>query len=237
MLLVSGVVRAEPSVLGAVMAAAQAVVNVKAESAAVFGDEPQGFLDPASGQVVVMRKVAPVAFTRTGAGVVIDASGLIATNAHTVNQAGRITVTFEDGESSQATLVHEVLEDDVAILRIDSRQPLRALSFSDSDVLPLGSPVYSVGHSPLLKNTVSEGVVSGLGTRQEGPATRTRLIRATFEVYQGDSGSPFLDKEGRLVGLAAAGETSGNRETYAIPANVIKQHYLAYLKKALEEGT
>ncbi len=218
------------------MAAARSVVNVKAESAAVFADDPQGFIDPASGQIVVLRKVAPVAFTRTGAGVIIDASGLIAVNAHTVNQAGRITVTFADGESAAAALVHEVLQDDVAILRIDAKQLLRAVPFSNSDALALGSPVYSVGHSPLLKNTVSEGVVSGLGTRQEGAAAQTRLIRASFEVYQGDSGSPFLDKDGSLVGLAAAGETSGNRETYAIPANVIKQHYLDYLRKALEGG-
>lgn len=233
-LLFQGIPPVHASVIADVLEASQAVIQIRAESGGVVkAEKGKTVLDPRTGTLLTPGNVQAFRHVRQGAGVIVDPSGLILTNAHTVDQAQRVLVALHDGTVLLARPLMLASARDLALLKVDAGKNLPHIPFSDSDRIRLGSTVYSVGTSSFLRNTISEGKISGLGQRRnssEGP--QTELLRIDFEVYHGDSGSPILDSDGRLLGLTAAGESSGNHETYAIPSNVMTLLLSTYRQKA-----
>ena len=227
-------VHAEASILKSVLDASKAVVSVQADAGGVFGDQPQGFVDPSTGEIVILRKIMPVQFTRTGAGVIIDPSGLIVTNAHTVVQAGRITVTFQNGESSTAQIVHTVPHRDLAFIKPERAGTFPTVELSDSDRVAIGLAIYSVGNSPLRRGSIGEGSITGIGTQGDNPQPgdiQVDVLQVNLDLFGGDSGTPVFDGQGKLLGIVAAAQVSVANVTYAIPSNAIRNGYLEYRSK------
>ena len=100
----------------------------------------------------------------TGSGVLMDEHGDIVTNRHVVSGATRVKVTFTDGREFSAKTLGTDAETDVAVIRLDKPPAdLVAARLGDSDKLDVGEWVLAVG-SPLgLDQTVTAGIVSGLG--------------------------------------------------------------------------
>jgi len=222
---------AAQSIIKAILDTSQAVVNIKAETGTVFGDKPKAFRGPKGG-IFIMRKARPFFHVRAGAGAIIDAAGIVVTNAHVVKGAGRITVTLQDQEQLTAELLHIVPGQDIAFLRIRPTSKLTSITFSDSDRARIGNTVYTVGTSNLLRGSISEGKINGLG--QQGASKlpggpKFTVLQVAFDIYKGDSGSPLLDNEGRLLGIMAATQTKIAKVSYAIPANLIRFAYFKYL--------
>lgn len=196
-----------------------AMVDIEAQNIGLFRSPAGGFIT--------------AYYSRRGAGVIIDSKGLIVTNAHTVSQANRIRVTLSNGKSYYARKVWVASGNDIAFLRIVASEPLVYIPLSDSDSVKPGDAVYTVGRSDLLKGTIMEGKITGLGKNPHWKVStdiKFHLIQTSLKVYKGDSGAPVLDRNAELLGIIVAAKIRGRRASYILPSEIIKEYYSAYLK-------
>ena len=160
----------------------------------------------------------------TGSGFVYDGQGRIVTNYHVVEAADQLQVTFSDGEVRDARLVGADPSNDLAVLEVGAGANDPApLALGDSDALEVGRFVVAIGHPFGLDQTLTTGVVSGLGRIIESPDRGFigEIIQTDAAINQGNSGGPLLDLDGRVVGVNSAivsptGTSAGIG--YAIPA-------------------
>jgi S1-C subfamily serine protease len=233
-LLLSPPGNAQHSLLDQILQDQPAIVSIESDITGWYQTPRQGAaIDPQTGRMVVLRNVARASYHRSGAGVIIHPLGIIVTNAHNVKNANKIVVVFSNSTRVAARLVTLVDNNDLALLQIKPPFPLQVISIADSDKIALGEEIITIGNSPMLKQTVSGGKVTGLGTshtlRQQGQ-NRTDLIRTSLNLYHGDSGGPLFDRKGQLIGLLTASETSTDHSSFAIPSNQIRIHLNNYLK-------
>ena len=210
------------------------IVGIEAENAQLFKTRDIGIRDAATGRLAIARGLKSSKYLRSGAGVIIDSSGLIATNAHLVLHPGRIAVTLHDNSKYEAKVVWVAPEEDLAFLRIPPLSPYQPLAFSNSDDARIGTPVYAIGNSEFIKGTIAQGKITGIGnkaSRKDANDPLVDILQTNFSTYRGDSGGPLLDSAGRLLGLIVAAETKAPHATFAIPSNKIKHYYLTYTQK------
>jgi len=160
-----------------------------------------------------------------GSGVLIDEQGSIVTNAHVVEGAANITVTFHDGTRLPAELIGSDPQSDVALLHVTLPQgPHAPAQLGDSDKLEIGQKVLAIGHPFGLGYAFSTGIVSGFGklleTKQE--VFQERVIQTTTPINPGNSGGPLVDSEDRVVGINSAILMGAQNIGFAIPINAVK---------------
>jgi 2-alkenal reductase len=177
--------------------------------------------------------------TASGSGIILDKSGHILTNNHVIDGQKKITIIFADGTQSDAQLVGGDAMADLAILKVDAAVPAVA-ELGDSDALVSGERVLAIG-SALgdFRNTVTGGVVSGLGRSLPGVDYRLdNLIQTDAAINHGNSGGPLINLSGQVVGINVAiyrgstliGDTSVQGVGFAIPVNtasVVAQQLIA----------
>ena len=163
----------------------------------------------------------------SGTGFVWDESGLIVTNFHVVYNANRITITLQSGNSYEAKVVGASPEKDIALLRIDPEEPLRAIPLGDSSELSVGRKVLAIGNPFALDTTLTVGVVSALGREIKSLNNRTikNVIQTDAAINPGNSGGPLLNSMGELIGVNTAiyspsGASAGIG--FAIPVNTVR---------------
>ncbi|MEU9047056.1 MULTISPECIES: trypsin-like peptidase domain-containing protein [unclassified Kitasatospora] len=101
--------------------------------------------------------------TATGTGVVLDKDGRILTNYHVIDTAadgGRITVTFKDGSTTQATVTGTDKSLDVAVITATGAKNLAPAVLGDSSTMAVGDPVVAIGNPDGLTGTVTSGIIS-----------------------------------------------------------------------------
>ncbi len=139
----------------------------------------------------------------TGSGAIIDAGGgLVITNAHVVRGGSSFTVELRDGRRLQADLVGADEPTDLALLSVDPAS-LSEIDVADSDALRVGDLVFAVGYPLGLDQTLTFGIVSGLGRGGAGRGLQD-FIQTDAAINSGNSGGPLLDSQGRLVGVNTA---------------------------------
>jgi serine protease Do len=162
--------------------------------------------------------------TALGSGFIIDPSGYVVTNNHVVADASDIEVTLTTGENYPAKLVGTDQRTDLALLKIESEEPLPAVEFGDSDALKVGDWVMAVGNPFGLGGSVTAGIVSARGRDlHSGPFDDFLQIDAS--INQGNSGGPTFSMDGEVVGIntAIASPNGGSVGIgFAIPSNVAK---------------
>lgn len=142
---------------------------------------------------------------QAGSGVIIDArEGIIITNNHVVEGGGKYTVDMTDGRLFDAVLIGTDKATDIAVLKIQAPNPaslgLSQVETVDSDTLRTGDLAFAVGYPLGLDQTVTMGVISGLGRSGLGDAVED-YIQTDAAVNSGNSGGPLLDSRGRLIGI------------------------------------
>ncbi len=168
----------------------------------------------------------PVAFyEQLGAGVILDEKGTIVTNTHVIYGSSVIKVTLKDGTTFNASVLFISPSYDFSILRINSPDKLPYIDWADSDALALGQDIITIGHSSLLKNTVSGGYVTGKGTSDSLDDTSVELVKLNINHYPGDSGGPVFDREGKFIGLLNAKRLTEDKACFAVPSNKIHSAY------------
>ncbi len=166
----------------------------------------------------------------SGSGVIIRPDGYIVTNNHVVSGASAITVTLNNNEQYEATVVGTDPATDVAIIKVDAKD-LPIIPMGDSDKLRLGEWVLAIG-SPLgvqLRSTITAGIVSAKGRSMpdySGEFKIESFIQTDAAVNPGNSGGALVNKKGELVGINTAivsqtGSYSGY--SFAIPVNIVRR--------------
>jgi len=160
-----------------------------------------------------------------GSGVLIDAERHVLTNAHVVERADTIRVKLADGREFDAVAVGTDPNNDLAVLRVETDEPLPWVAPGRSDDLLVGEPVIAIGNPFGLSNTVTTGVISALD-RSIRTERRTfhGFLQTDASINPGNSGGPLLNAEGTLIGVNTA-IYGGNAEGigFAIPIDVARR--------------
>ena len=225
---------AQDSVIDTAIKARESIVTVKALKTDFYqSPKASAALDPATGRVILAHKLLSSHALRTGTGVIVSSSGLIVTNLHTIINANKLSVILHDQTSAGAQILHLLPQHDLALLKINPPFGLQPVAFADSDTVKLGDAVTNIGNSELLKETISGGIVTGLGTgyhKVEESRQTVELIEVNINLYSGDSGGPLLDKQGRLIGMIVAKLRNKDKASFAIPSNKIKILYSDFIQ-------
>lgn len=138
-----------------------------------------------------------------GSGAVIDAEkGYIITNAHVIENGEAYLVNVPDGRVLEANLIGVDAPTDIAVLQADDLR-VGAMTLADSDNLRVGDLVFAVGYPLGLEQSLSLGVISGLG-RSNSSSGLQDFIQTDAAINSGNSGGPLLDSQGRLIGINTA---------------------------------
>jgi S1-C subfamily serine protease len=143
----------------------------------------------------------------TGSGIVWDQDGHIVTNFHVVQEGDAASVTLNDGSTYPAHIVGTAPDKDLAVLHIDAPpQKLLPLPVGQSAGLKVGQKVLAIGNPFGLDQTLTTGVISGLGREIKSVSGRpiSDVIQTDASINPGNSGGPLLDSSGRLIGINTA---------------------------------
>jgi len=152
-----------------------------------------------------------------GAGFVIAADGLVATNYHVIGEGRALGVQTADGREVNVTHVHASDRNlDLAILRIDARD-LPVLELGNSDELRQGQDVIALGNPRGLKYSVVSGLVSGVREVEGRP-----MIQLAMPIEPGNSGGPLVDRRGRVHGIVTMKSLVTPNLGFALTINLLK---------------
>lgn len=161
-----------------------------------------------------------------GTGFIIDPSGLILTNYHVIAPANRpaedLLVRTSDRKEFPAHVIGKDAKIDVALLRIDGGGPFASVILGDSDQLDIGEWVIALGNAFGLEETVTVGVVSGVG-RTLGTGPYDSYIQTDAAINVGNSGGPLFNIRGEVIGVNAAINAATQGIGFAIPINMVRK--------------
>jgi Do/DeqQ family serine protease len=217
----------ENAVVKAVKAVAPAVVNINSEQQvrtsshpfSGFGIDPffdsffKDFFDPG-----YERRYQR---TSLGSGVIIDGErGFILTNEHVTAKAGKINVVLQDEREFEAQIIGADPDSDLAVLKIESAEPLPSIEMGSDKDLMIGESVIAIGNPFGFSHTVTTGVISALNRniRTEKHVYRD-FIQTDASINPGNSGGPLLDINGELIGINTAVYAKAQGIGFAIPIN------------------
>ena len=166
----------------------------------------------------------------TGSGIVIDNNGTILTNYHVVENAIKVTVSFEKGKTVNAQVVGKDPSNDLAVLRIHpDGLTLHPLTLGNSSGVQVGDPVLAIGNPFDLERTLTTGVISALQRQITAPNgfAINNVLQTDAPINPGNSGGPLLDASGRVIGINSQSETGGSGGGsvgigFAVPINTAK---------------
>ncbi|MBK7075250.1 MAG: trypsin-like peptidase domain-containing protein [Myxococcales bacterium] len=143
----------------------------------------------------------------TGSGFIWDDAGHIVTNYHVIEGATSTEVTLADGTTYEGKIVGTARDKDVAVIKIDAPpSKLAKIMIGTSGDLQVGQKVLAIGNPFGLDQTLTTGVISGLGREITSKSQRKiyDVIQTDAPINPGNSGGPLLDGQGRLIGINTA---------------------------------
>ena len=161
----------------------------------------------------------------------VSEDGMILTNKHVVLRDDvEYTVFTNDGESYSAEVLARDPIQDLAVIKIEGPSPFPFLKLGSSEKLQIGQSVITIGNAlGEFRNTVSVGVVSGLGrtiTASDGQGfveTIEDVIQTDAAINRGNSGGPLLNLAGEVVGVNTATVLNAQNIGFAIPSDRAKR--------------
>lgn len=160
-----------------------------------------------------------------GSGVIVDASGLVVTNNHVIEDADEVRVALADGREFDAEILLKDRRADLAVLRVRSDQPFPVVPIADSDSAAIGDLVLAIGNPFGIGQTVTSGIVSALARTHVGSDDLGYFIQTDAAINPGNSGGALIDMRGELVGVNTAifSRSGGSLGIgFAIPSNMVR---------------
>ena len=165
-----------------------------------------------------------------GSGFVFDTNGHIITNAHVVENADEINVTFLDGRSYKAKIIGIDPFTDLAVIKVEANPSLlQPLPLGDSSNLKVGMEVVAIGNPFGLSGSMTSGIVSQLGRllpSQDTGFSIPDVIQTDAAINPGNSGGPLLNLKAEVIGINTAIQSTTGEFTgvgFAIPSNTISK--------------
>jgi S1-C subfamily serine protease len=165
----------------------------------------------------------------TGSGFSWGAEGYIVTSYHVVASGDLWDVMLVDNSVWEARLVGVDIENDLAVLEISADAlSLHPIQVGSSHDLVVGQSVFAIGNPFGFDQTLTSGVIGGLGRRIPGPqgGELEDVIQTDAAILPGNSGGPLLDSSGRLIGVNTAVAGDSGRWTgigFAVPVDVVNE--------------
>jgi serine protease Do len=169
-----------------------------------------------------------------GTGFLISPDGFLLTNAHVVAEADEIKVfLWQESEVRVARLVGLDVASDLALLKIEYKQPLPFLTLADSDAAAVGEMAAAIGNPFGLEHSVTNGLISAKHRRiHEGrQGAFEDYLQTSAQINPGNSGGPLLNLYGEVVGVNTAVVQGGQGIGFAVPSNLVKE-ILPHLMRA-----
>ena len=198
-------------------------------------------IDESSAVIEAVDKVTPAVVTiqssgngllgaasGTGSGFIYDPNGWILTNRHVVEDASELMVVLNDGRQFPGEVYGIDTLTDLAIVKIDATDLPVAPIGTSADLEP-GQLAIAIGNPLGYENTVTTGVVSGLGRQiQASDGTQTsseqlnNLIQTDAAINPGNSGGPLVNSAGQVIGVNTAVNADAQGVGFSIPIDVAK---------------
>ena len=168
------------------------------------------------------RQFHPI--TSLGSGFIVDPTGYVVTNNHVIADADEVTVVLDDGKRLSATIVGHDPKTDLALLKVESDDPLPFVSFGNSDNARVGDWVIAIGNPFGLGNSVTAGILSARG-RDINAGPYDDFLQTDAPINRGNSGGPMFDMDGNVIGVntliySPSGGSVGIG--FATPANIAR---------------
>lgn len=169
--------------------------------------------------------------TSVGSGIIIgenDTELLIVTNAHVVENADTLTVTFNDDTSLEANIKGSNSDKDLAVVAVpldsissDTKSAIKTATLGDSDALQVGEEVVAIGNALGYGQSVTNGIVSAKDREISG--YNGTLIQTNAAINPGNSGGALLNTKGEVIGINCAkiSDSSVEGMGYAIPVSEV----------------
>ena len=180
-------------------------------------------------QVNVRTDDGQTDLSNMGSGFVYSDDGYIITNNHVVDSAGKVTITFLDGESYIAQIIGTDADLDLAVLKIKPESTyLHPLTIGDSSTLKVGEQIAAIGNPLGLSGSMTAGIVSQIGRLlpQDSGYSIPDVIQTDAAINPGNSGGPLLNMKGEVVGINTAIQSATGEFTgvgFAVPSNTVKK--------------
>ncbi len=207
--------------------ASPAVVNVyasrteKVQRNPLFDDPVfrQFFGDPGGGErSQTMRSL--------GSGVLVDASGLVVTNYHVIDQMTDVKVALSDQSEYPAEIVLRDQRNDLAVLKIKGGEPpFPVMEMGSSDAVEVGDIALAIGDPFGVGQTVTQGIISALARTNVAQSGAAFYLQTDASINPGNSGGALVDTHARLVGINSAifSQSGGSVGIgFAIPVDMVK---------------
>ncbi|MGE3486954.1 MAG: putative periplasmic serine endoprotease DegP-like protein [Candidatus Nitrospira kreftii] len=159
----------------------------------------------------------------SGSGLIVDSEGHIVTNNHVVGDATEIEVRLSDKTKLIAHVIGKDPDTDLALLKVSAGRPLISARFGDSTSVKVGQWVLAVGNPFGLDQTVTLGVVSGIGRENINLSRYENFIQTDASINPGNSGGPLFNLRGEVIGINTAIINFAQGIGFAIPSNMAKQ--------------
>jgi len=159
-----------------------------------------------------------------GSGFIIEADGVVLTNAHVVEGANEVGVTLPDGRSFTGKVLGADPLTDVAVVKVVSSN-LPVAPMGDSAKVRPGEWAIAIGNPLGLDNTVTAGIISAIQrTNAVGEGQRVPYLQTDAAVNPGNSGGPLINDRGQVIGInTAIRQAPGAGLSFAIPINTARQ--------------
>ena len=174
-----------------------------------------------------------------GSGFVFDDLGHIITNAHVVESASSVTITFLDGSQYNAQIIGSDKFTDIAVIKVEEKpRYLHPLQMGDSSTLKVGEQVAAIGNPFGLSGSMTSGIVSQIGRllpSQDTGFSIPNVIQTDAAINPGNSGGPLLNMAGKVMGINTAIQSGTGQSAgigFAVPSNTI----LKVVPVLIEEG-
>lgn len=177
--------------------------------------------------IVAIDAQIPDGFS-AGTGCVIKSNGLILTGSHVVEGANTIEVKINNGQVYKADVVAKAgKNNDLAVLKINPKTPLKTIEFGDSEQVKVGQRVLAIGNPFGFSGTLTQGIVSRIDYAKG-------RIQTDASINPGCSGGPLLNSKGQVIGISQSIYNPDNNISnigigFAIPINDAKKFVAAVL--------
>ena len=156
-----------------------------------------------------------------GSGFIVEANGVILTNAHLVEGADEVRVRLPDRREFKGKVAGVDKLTDIAVVKIDAKD-LPVVKLGDPRNIKVGEWVVAIGAPFGFENTVTAGIVSATA-RSLPEGTYVPFIQTDAAVNPGNSGGPLFNMRGEVIGINSQiySRTGGFQGlAFAIPIDV-----------------
>jgi len=182
-----------------------------------FADANKIFIENNKAVVVIVAYNNEGQAISQGSGFIVREDGAIVTNYHVISNAAVIKIKAENKVLRVEGLLYIDKENDIVILKAEAKG-LPIVKLGDIHKSEVGEKVYVISSPQGLKNTISDGILSGI----REIASERKILQITAPLSEGSSGGPVFNKRGEVIGIATAIIKEAQNLNFAMPVNLIK---------------